>query len=438
RCDCDLPVRHPMERPAVPVAVHPVDGGADPAPGAAQLPGPVPDQLPDAVHRRGHRFSADRGRLRAPAALLRRRYDRGCHEGLSRIAVSTQQPAAALRAHQLSPHRFSLLPPEVLTVSPQSTGPLPARRVPAARADAPRGGPALAGPPRAPPAAASTPQPAAALRAHQLSPPRCSLRPPGVLTVSTQSTGPWLARRVTGARADATGVDLELAACPGVHLDGAPGWLTGEDPRALGVELTMPNLPQDLQLPDDTPQTHRLRVDALAPDLVRVRSGSPDHAVFSDDGTALGIVTDPTAGGARAEVRVEQDETRVVLRAGTTEVRIDRYPAAVTVTQDGRTILTSSQRLRQVAGLPTAPPFLREGGRHTISFELSTDEDITGFGEQFGRLVKNGQRFDLRVEDALGTGTGLTYKPVPVWHSSAGYLGFLNTGAHVTCDVGHT
>jgi len=256
--------------------------------------------------------------------------------------------------------------------------------------------------------------------------------------VSTQSTGPLLARRVTGARADATGVDLELAAYPGVHLDGAPGWLTGEDPRALGVELTMPNLPQDLQLPDDTPQTHRLRVDALAPDLVRVRSGSPDHAVFSDDGTALGIVTDPTAGGARAEVRVEQDETRVVLRAGTTEVRIDRYPAAVTVTQDGRTILTSSQRLRQVAGLPTAPPFLREGGRHTISFELSTDEDITGFGEQFGRLVKNGQRFDLRVEDALGTGTGLTYKPVPVWHSSAGYLGFLNTGAHVTCDVGHT
>src|SRR5699024_3529034 len=104
---------------AVPVAVHPVAGEADPAPGAAQLPGPVPDQLPDAVHRRGHRFSADRGRLRAPAALLRRRYDRGCHEGLSRIAVSTQQPAAALRAHQLSPHRFSLLPPEVLTVSTQ-------------------------------------------------------------------------------------------------------------------------------------------------------------------------------------------------------------------------------------------------------------------------------------------------------------------------------
>ena len=73
-----------------------------------------------------------------------------------------------------------------------------------------------------------------------------------------------------------------------------------------------------------------------------------------------------------------------------------------------------------------------------MSFELEVDEDITGFGEQFGRLIKNGQLLDLRVEDALGTGTGLTYKPVPVWHSSRGYLGFLNTGARVSCDVGHS
>lgn len=256
--------------------------------------------------------------------------------------------------------------------------------------------------------------------------------------MSTPLTGPLLARRITTVRTDAAGVDLEVDAYPGVHLGGAPGWLTGEDPADLGVELTMPNLPQNLQLPTSTPQPHRLRVDLIAPDLVRIRSGDPEHAVFADDGTGLGIVTDPAAGGTAPTVHIEQDERQVMLRAGTTELRIDRYPAAVTVSQDGRTVLTGSHRLRQVAGLPTAPPLLRENGRHTISFELGTDEDLTGFGEQFGRLVKNGQKFDLRVEDALGTGTGLTYKPVPVWQSSAGYLGFLNTGARVTCDVGHS
>ena len=32
----------------------------------------------------------------------------------------------------------------------------------------------------------------------------------------------------------------------------------------------------------------------------------------------------------------------------------------------------------------------------------------------------------------------MAYKPVPVWHSSRGYTGFVNTGAVVTADVGHS
>lgn len=43
----------------------------------------------------------------------------------------------------------------------------------------------------------------------------------------------------------------------------------------------------------------------------------------------------------------------------------------------------------------------------------------------------------LETNDALGTGTGRAYKPVPVWHSSAGYSAFINTGAVTSIDVGH-
>ena len=248
---------------------------------------------------------------------------------------------------------------------------------------------------------------------------------------------PVLARKVIAATSGPNFADLTVEAYPGVHLDGAPGWLTGEDPRDLGVELTMPNLPE-LELPDATPVLHRLRVDVLGADLVRIRTAPPDDGIFTDDGTRLGIVTDPRPTSPPAGLTVGDTDETVELTDGNLRVSVGRYPLRLSVTVGDRVVLRTSERLRQVAGLPTAPPVLVTETTQTLSLELGVDEDITGFGEQFGRLVKNGQRFDLRVEDALGTGTGMTYKPVPVWHSSRGYLGFLNTGARVTCDVGHS
>jgi hypothetical protein len=118
---------------------------------------------------------------------------------------------------------------------------------------------------------------------------------------------------------------------------------------------------------------------------------------------------------------------------------VGRAPFTLTLTDEtGATVLRTSDRLRQVAGLLTAPSVVVEHGTTTLSLELGADEDILGFGEQFSRLVKNGQKLRLRSEDACGTGTGMAYKPVPVWHSSRGYTGFVNTGAVLTADVGHS
>ncbi|MDU7361171.1 MAG: glycoside hydrolase family 31 protein [Propionibacteriaceae bacterium] len=85
-----------------------------------------------------------------------------------------------------------------------------------------------------------------------------------------------------------------------------------------------------------------------------------------------------------------------------------------------------------------APPVLFDDETISLNLEMGTTEDIYGFGEQFGRLVKNGQRLVLRTEDALGTGTGRAYKPSPVWHSSAGYMALLNSGAEIVADIGHS
>lgn len=243
-----------------------------------------------------------------------------------------------------------------------------------------------------------------------------------------------LLRRVDAVRPHPSGVTCTVASLAGIHLPGDPGWLTGEDPAAYGVELTMPNLPE-LPRPDPTAARVVVQVDAVNRDTVRIRVAPTGHRIWSDDGSSLGIITQP----ATAEPEVEYHREDTVIRHGTWALTITHAPFGFRfTTADGRLLTRTAERQRQVAGLPIAPPVVVSGERHTLALELAPDEDIVGFGEQFGPLVKNGQAFDLSVADALGTATGRTYKPAPVWHSSAGWLGLLNTGCRVHVDVGHT
>ncbi len=246
-------------------------------------------------------------------------------------------------------------------------------------------------------------------------------------------TSTVILRRVTAVR-DA--FLLEVDALPAVAIDPMPGWITGEPLLDQGVETTMPNLP-DLQLPDATPQSFALRVAAVAPDTLRLTVARPGEPVLDDDGTWLGIVTDPQP--APAQLRQSHTATEVVLETDLVRVRVTRAPFALRVEDvaTGRILCRTADRLRQVAGFAMAPAILADAAGTSLNLELAPEERILGFGEQFGPLSKNGQRLTLRAEDALGTGTGLAYKPVPVWHSTLGYTGFLNTGAVVTADVGH-
>lgn len=246
-----------------------------------------------------------------------------------------------------------------------------------------------------------------------------------------------LIRHVRGVHADGAGVRLDLDAIPGVQLGMMPGWLTGEPLADQGVETTMPNLP-DITLPPTDVTPYALRVTAVTDGGLRLVVAPRDHAVLADDGTGLGIVVDPAP--QPAPLTVDEDDHRVVVEGAGLRLTVGRSPFTLVLTDvaTGRTVLRTADRLRQVAGLLTAPSVVVEDGATTLNLELGPDEDILGFGEQFGRLVKNGQLLRLRSEDACGTGTGMAYKPVPVWHSSRGYTGFVNTGAVVTADVGHS
>ncbi|MFF7656605.1 glycoside hydrolase family 31 protein [Streptomyces sp. NPDC007983] len=214
------------------------------------------------------------------------------------------------------------------------------------------------------------------------------------------------------------------------------GYLTGESLQEQGIETTMPNLP-DLPMPPLRTADVTVEVRWAGPEAVRVSITPANARRSAPEGTEHGILVTPRY--AEVSTTVEQNEHQIVATGGRLRVTLGRRPFSLTVedTATDATLLTTAGRLRQVAGLPIAPA-VTVGETAALNLELGPDEDILGFGEQFGRLVKNGQRLRLRVEDALGTGTGLAYKPAPVWYSTAGYLALVNTGATVTADVGHS
>lgn len=241
-----------------------------------------------------------------------------------------------------------------------------------------------------------------------------------------------------GAGQSAGEVMLGVAAVRCFGIAGRPGWLTGEPLADQGIEIGLPNLPGLPPLPLD-PSPYALRVTWPSAEVVRITIAPAGSPVLRGDGTWLGIITDPGPGPASPAVTGERDG-EVVAEAGRVRARVRRRPFSLAVedTRTGAVVLRTAERLRQVAGFPLAPAVLADERGTTLHLELSPQESVLGFGEQFGPVAKNGQKLRLRVEDALGTGTGMAYKPVPVWNSTAGYTGLCNTGAVVTADVGHT
>ena len=256
------------------------------------------------------------------------------------------------------------------------------------------------------------------------------------MTQEPMSQG-YLVRETTTVRRDNAGITLRLRAVSCSKTPGMPGYLTGESLEVQGIESALPNLP-DLDLPHLDELALVLRLTVCAADTIRLTLAPEGAWALDDDGTGLGIVTDP----APAPEDFEVTESAAAFELTTSRVRVivgrERFRIEVRDVDTGDLRLRTSESLRQAAGLPMAPAVLTDGERITVHLLLAADEQVLGFGEQFSPLVKNGQRLVLRSEDALGTGTGLAYKPVPVWHSTAGYTGFLNTGAVVTANVGHS
>lgn len=77
-----------------------------------------------------------------------------------------------------------------------------------------------------------------------------------------------------------------------------------------------------------------------------------------------------------------------------------------------------------------------------LKTHFDTKEIIYGFGERYDRFNENGNVLTLwGMDDWTGNTVGLmneTYKPIPVFHSSKGYMVFDNSSYRLRADIGKT
>ncbi|GAA3234137.1 hypothetical protein GCM10017691_30410 [Pseudonocardia petroleophila] len=200
------------------------------------------------------------------------------------------------------------------------------------------------------------------------------------------------------------------------------GWLTAD---AAGLEASLPNLPAALPAPAGPAGERQLVVSVVGDGVVRLRSG-PDLP-------PLGILV---AEPEPRPVEVLDVGDGLVLQGPGVALRVRARPFGFTLLGDaGHLAVRTAEHVRQTDGLPLAPALRHDTGP-VLGIALD-GAPVHGFGEQFAAFDLRGRALTLRVADAMGTATGLAYKPAPVWQSG-GHLGFLNTGAVVHADVGQS
>jgi len=223
----------------------------------------------------------------------------------------------------------------------------------------------------------------------------------------------YLARRVVAE----SGCDLELGCVAYDSLPGVPGIVTAESPEDQGLQLNLPNLPPVGGSGADEVRAW-LRLTTVGPGISRFRLWRDGGVMPADEGEALGILVAHPGLAATERAR---------------DVTVRPRPLAFEVGG----VLRSGGDRRQVAGFPLAPALGFGDGCVRFSLEVAPEDDVLGFGEQYGRLVKNGETFELRNMDALGAGMNRAYKNVPVFHVGEATV-FIHTSAVVRADVGHS
>ncbi len=158
----------------------------------------------------------------------------------------------------------------------------------------------------------------------------------------------------------------------------------------------------------------------------------------------------PATGG----VRIYGSEEGYWRPADLLPLKATQTPGSCSIeTADGRVVISQNpfsivfydaagNAVTQIGANDLAFRFGSDGGILAIDFKnrLAPDEVIYGFGERYNRFNQNGNVLTLwGTDDWVGNGVGLantSYKSLPIFHSSRGYMVFDNSSYRLRADIG--
>jgi alpha-glucosidase (family GH31 glycosyl hydrolase) len=171
-----------------------------------------------------------------------------------------------------------------------------------------------------------------------------------------------------------------------------------------------------------------------------------------------------TAGGLKLDLRLALPATGGVRIYGPDEgywrpadllpLSVRRTPASCSVdSADGRIVIrqkpfsisfydAAGNEVMQIGAMNLAFRFSADAQILAIDYKnhLDPSEVIYGFGEKYDRFNQNGNVLTLwGTDDWDGNGEGAantTYKPLPIFHSSKGYMVFDNSSYRLRADIG--
>ncbi len=157
----------------------------------------------------------------------------------------------------------------------------------------------------------------------------------------------------------------------------------------------------------------------------RMRLGGPRAVDY-------GLVQSPPAEDV---VSVADADDRLVIESAAHKIVLDKASLSFSFFHRGREILRSATDGHFVRA-QRLPPFARDPQGWYVHLNLSSDENIYGLGEKWGKLNKRGQLISSYNHDALGVNAEASYKNAPFCWSTNGWGAFVHTPAPVTHGVG--
>ncbi len=249
----------------------------------------------------------------------------------------------------------------------------------------------------------------------------------------------FLVRSIESYSQDDHEITLRVGGVSFVPIGMLPGIITSEPTSKQGLESLLPNAPTIEEANEEHDPTVRAKASLIVrgygKNTFRITLIPDDLEIEDIDGINFGILK--TELPQCSTLSLEDLGKSLEIRSESLTLKFNKEPFSFELIDlSGALITRGGGDRRQVAGFPYSPHLSFAKESSSFSLEIAHDEYIVGLGEQFSPLIHNGSSYELVANDASGVGTGLVYKPAPVFHSSRGYTAFIHGPGPMKVRVG--